>query len=156
MSEPFKIALTAVAGIFVVVLGQILAKLFIEPIQEQWKVRGKIIHALSFYALLDTEKAPQELIRESSQSLRTLASHLQGTTAIPAYKLLSLFRLVLTRKDIFMISIYLVEITRGDARAGNAVSGLIMKRLRMTGLIPTSEFNHREIINSIGTKSHLL
>ena len=93
MSEGLKIALTAVAGIIVFVLGQIVAKLFIEPIQEQWKLRGKIVHALSYYSMLDKQKAPPEVVKEWTLTLRDLASQLQATTAIPAYKCLSLIKL---------------------------------------------------------------
>src|SRR5438874_13832645 len=103
MSETLKIALTAVAGIVVFVLGQIVVKLFIDPIQEQWKLRGKIVHTLSFYAMLDREKAPAELVKEWSFALRTLASQLQATTAIPAYRLLSILRLVLKRESHLII-----------------------------------------------------
>ena len=148
MSDTLKIALTALAGVIVFVLGQVLVKLFIEPIQEQWKIRGQIIHSLSFYALLDNEKAPTELVQEWSRTLRTLASQLQGTTAIPAYKLLSVLRLVLSRENIFEISIYLVEMTSGDARLGKTISALIMDCLKMEGFIPASERSHRDIMAS--------
>ncbi|HEV2292260.1 MAG TPA: hypothetical protein VGR35_00295 [Tepidisphaeraceae bacterium] len=40
MSEPLKIALTAVGGVVIFVLGQIIQRLFIEPIQDQRRTIG--------------------------------------------------------------------------------------------------------------------
>jgi len=52
MSEGLKIALTAVGGIAVFVVGQIVQKWFIDPIQEQKKLVGEIIYSLIFYTNL--------------------------------------------------------------------------------------------------------
>jgi hypothetical protein len=100
MSEPLKIALTAVAGIVIFVLGQIIQRLFIEPIQDQRRTVGKVIHALTylsnvstmtdgggFYIVEDTKTAHKQL--------RGLASDLRASLrVIPFYRVLELVRLV--------------------------------------------------------------
>ena len=50
MSEGLKIGLTAVAGIIVFVLGQIIQKWFTEPIQEQRKLAGDIVYSIIFHS----------------------------------------------------------------------------------------------------------
>ena len=52
MSEGLKIALTAVSGVGIFVIGQIIQKWFIEPIQEQRKLVGEIVYSLAFHANL--------------------------------------------------------------------------------------------------------
>ena len=49
MSEPFKIALTALGGVIVFVIGQVVVKFIIEPIYEQKKLIGEIVGSLHFY-----------------------------------------------------------------------------------------------------------
>jgi hypothetical protein len=50
MSDGLKIAVTALFGVFVFVLGQLIQRILIEPIQDLRRTRGKIAHALTFYA----------------------------------------------------------------------------------------------------------
>jgi hypothetical protein len=52
VSESLKIALTALGGIIVFVLGQIVLKLFIEPIQEQKKVISDVVYAVIHHSHL--------------------------------------------------------------------------------------------------------
>src|SRR5688500_11232023 len=50
MSELLKIALTAVGGVTVFVIGQLVAKFLIEPIHEQKKLIGEIAGTIIFYS----------------------------------------------------------------------------------------------------------
>jgi hypothetical protein len=50
MSEGLKIALTAVVGVTVFVIGQLTAKFLIEPIHEQKKLIGEIAATIIFYS----------------------------------------------------------------------------------------------------------
>lgn len=50
MSELFKIALTAVGGVTVFVIGQLVTKFLIEPIHEQKKLIGEIAATIIFYS----------------------------------------------------------------------------------------------------------
>lgn len=50
MSELLKITLTAVGGVTVFVIGQLVAKFLIEPIHEQRKLIGEIAATIIFYS----------------------------------------------------------------------------------------------------------
>ena len=50
MSELLKITLTAVGGVTVFVIGQLMAKFLIEPIHEQKKLIGEIAATIIFYS----------------------------------------------------------------------------------------------------------
>jgi hypothetical protein len=65
MSEALKVALTALVGIIVFVLGQVVQKTFIEPIQEQRRLVEKIIHALAYFANIQSGVQTSETIAEA-------------------------------------------------------------------------------------------
>jgi len=50
MSEALKITLTALVGVVVFVIGQVVVKFLIEPLQEQKKLLGEIAGSLVFYS----------------------------------------------------------------------------------------------------------
>jgi hypothetical protein len=50
MSDTDKIILTAVGGLLIVVVGQLIQKFIVEPLQEFAKLRGEISEVLIFYA----------------------------------------------------------------------------------------------------------
>lgn len=50
MTETFKIVLTAVSGVAVFVIGQLVAKFVIDPIQEQKKLIGEIAATIILYS----------------------------------------------------------------------------------------------------------
>jgi hypothetical protein len=52
MSEALKIAITAVVGIAVFVIGQLIQKLLIEPIHEQRKSIGEVLYVVDYYCHL--------------------------------------------------------------------------------------------------------
>ncbi len=51
MSEGFKIALTAMAGVIVFVIGQVVVKFLIEPLHEQKELIGEMARRLSSTAM---------------------------------------------------------------------------------------------------------
>jgi hypothetical protein len=138
MSEGLKIALTAVTGITVFVLGQIIQKWFIEPIQEQRKLVGDIVYSIVFYSNLFTyteafliaskirhqakgiEGRDAELLDEAyellkeksdggSKKLRELSSQIhQSLQVIPCYWVLEKLRIVYKRKTLYDISSKLI------------------------------------------------
>jgi hypothetical protein len=106
MSEGFKITLTAFGAIVVFSVGQIVQRLFIEPVQEQRRVVGRIAYALTFYAnagaivsikalkLRDGESFSADT-EPSVVAVRGLAADLLATRAtIPFYRLMAVCRLV--------------------------------------------------------------
>lgn len=96
--------LTAFFGILVFVLGQLLQKLFIEPIQEQRKTIGEIAHSIVFYANIrdigQRRKDNLTLLELEdpitvSKNLRKLAAQLRSSLySIPLYQCFSYVRLI--------------------------------------------------------------
>jgi hypothetical protein len=114
MSEGFKIALTAVAGILVFVVGQIIQKLFIEPIQEQRKSIGEVLYVLDYYCELTfTEGTDLETTKDASKYLRRATSDLYRNTAtIPWYGFFAAIKMVPKRKIIESIQKEVSALTR--------------------------------------------
>jgi hypothetical protein len=99
MSDELKIALTIITGVAVFVLGQIILKWFIEPIQEQRRTIGRVANHLNFYANVDAEISSPEEMEEAHRSIRGLSSSLhESLTLIPCYRLLSALWIVPKRK----------------------------------------------------------
>lgn len=103
MSEVMKIVLTAVVtagfGVVVFVLGQLLQRLFIEPIQEFVKTKGKVASALTRHFSIggsfcndegDVIRDDPEVLRNVSSELRTFAADLRAWQAIiPCYSIVA-------------------------------------------------------------------
>jgi len=138
MSEGLKIALTAVVGITVFIVGQIIMKWFIEPIQEQRKLIGEIAHALKFYKNYDKQVTKPEQIREGRAKFRNLASDLDRSIClIPLYPILDFFRVVRKRKDILAAGPQLIGISNSLGE-GDFTSrrNKIISHLKIRNLIP--------------------
>ena len=103
MSDSLKIVLTAGVtagfGVVVFVLGQLLQKLFIEPIQEFVKTKSRVASALTRHFSVggschDDEgnviRDDPETLRNISNELRTLAADLRAWQAvIPCYPIVA-------------------------------------------------------------------
>jgi len=97
MSEIFKIVLTAVTGVLVFVVGQLVAKFFIDPIYEQAKAIGGVAYSLIFYANVyaNPGQAPTEVADKASEILRQHASELMAKThAVPWYSLWEFIQII--------------------------------------------------------------
>src|SRR5438105_629763 len=107
----WSIFLTIVSGTAVFVLGQLLLKLFIEPIQEHRRVKAKIVHALTYfrwwrnYYFVPAPKTEADKpewdkkMGEANLYLRDLASNLRTSVAsIPFYGCFSRVGLVIPKK----------------------------------------------------------
>jgi hypothetical protein len=84
MSESLTAGITIFGGFFVFVLGQIVIKFFIEPIQKQSEAIGDIAHSLIYYAdqYSNPGSGKPEDIKETSNVLRKLASELVAKTYV--------------------------------------------------------------------------
>lgn len=139
MSEGLKIALTAVAGISVFVLGQIIQKWFIDPIQEQRKLAGEVVYSIVFHSNLfkyneffrmaskirqqarglegkDAELLNEayELLKEKNaggaEKLRKLSAQIhQSIQVIPCYWILEKLRIVHSRKNLYEVASKLIQ-----------------------------------------------
>ena len=92
---------TVFAGTAIFVIGQLLSRFILDPIQKQKEIIGKIIFAPSFYG----NKFPFEdengkivnidELNQSSIDIRTLASELRASTKnIPFYNFFSLIKII--------------------------------------------------------------
>src|SRR5215510_8134795 len=139
MSEGLKIALTAVGGVAVFVMGQIIQKWFIDPIQEQRKLVGDIVFSIvehsnlfhysesfktaakaKFFAVKKEEihipaidEAYETLKERTSigvEKLRGLSSQIhQSIQIIPCYWLLEKLRIIYNREKLLEVSRNLIE-----------------------------------------------
>src|SRR2546422_935086 len=90
---------TVFAGVSVFVVGQIMVKFFLEPIQEWYKLRGKISHSLIFYANVysNTKACDDSVLKEASGIFRGQSCELfANVSTIPLYSLWSFLRLLPT------------------------------------------------------------
>ncbi len=94
MSELHQIILTSsftiLGGIIIFITGQVVVRFLIEPIQEQYKVIGRIASSLLFYANVYANPGfvAKEFSDETTESLRRHASDLiSSTRMIPLYRL---------------------------------------------------------------------
>jgi hypothetical protein len=120
MSEGLKIALTALGAVVVFVFGQFVQRIFIEPIQEQRRLRGKIANAVTVYrnvwlfrhtaripGILDPTRDPaaDAKIEEASKALHGLAADLRASViVIPCYDAVAACRQVLKRADVWEVA----------------------------------------------------
>ena len=89
--------LTVISGVLTYVVGQLVLKLMIEPVQEMKKTIGQISHSLIEHAnVIQNPGVPsEEKIKETSQHLRKLSSQIQTHLyLVPLYGLTAwVFRL---------------------------------------------------------------
>lgn len=138
MSEPLKVAITALAAITVFVLGEIVVKWFIEPIQNQRKMIGEVAYVLKFYANYDAEVTSKDLLREGRIKIRTLSGELdKSLVLIPCYRLLSFIGIIPKRETVLAVGTQLIGISNslgtgpfGERRAE------IVKLLKIQHLLP--------------------
>ncbi len=117
-------ALTAFFGVVVFVVGQVVLKFFVEPIQEQAKVKGEVSNALVFYANVEGALTTPELREEAKTQLRGLAARLRASVSqIPWYGVFEALRLVPKEKSVMDASAALIglsnSLSRDDYEAGD-------------------------------------
>jgi hypothetical protein len=107
-SEVQTAAITVVLGFVVFVLGQIAQRFFIEPVQEQRRIIGRIAYVVLYYANV-MALAPKQRQDQASEELRKLAGELRSTLwTVPWYRLFQGVGLVVKREDIISASAGLV------------------------------------------------
>jgi hypothetical protein len=86
MNELLTAGLTVFGGAVVLVVGQIVQRFYLEPIQEQRRIIGEIAYALTYDANVVRELVVEERAEETAARLRRLASSLRATVrTIPYY-----------------------------------------------------------------------
>ncbi|MDQ1328693.1 MAG: hypothetical protein QG567_1071 [Campylobacterota bacterium] len=112
-----EIFATIITGVFVFVLGQMILKLFLEPLQELQKIQRQLIEDVSFYAniyynsTIDTPEFRNK-VYETSDILRKNAVKLNAIVlTIPLYKYLEKLNIVTKKSDISTIQSRLIGIS---------------------------------------------
>ena len=124
------IFVTVLTAVMAFVIGQIIQRLFIEPIQDQRRIRGRIAHAITYYRTLqrsdpewgqprdESETAHRDKEREeladkeraAMESIRLLASELRATmTVIPFYHALQTCRVVMKIEEVLEVSFLMMK-----------------------------------------------
>ncbi len=104
---------TVFSGVLIFVVGQIIVRFLIDPIQEFKKTIGKISYELKFYANVYTaiDIAP-ETFWDLSKILRELASELEANyNAIPIRDLISFFSLIPSTNKLKEVSKLLITLS---------------------------------------------
>lgn len=129
MSEGMKIVLTAFATVFTFVIGQLIQRIFIEPLHEQRRVIGRVAHALTFYRGISEDgprpRATPERVANVRSELRALAADLRSTlTGLPWYPAFSWIRLALPRETVKQVAYRLMrwELFMSEKAAADAVT----------------------------------
>ena len=84
----FTVLVTVLSGVLTYVVGQLVVKIVVEPVQEIRRTIGQISHSLIERAnvIANPGVPTEEVMRETSQHLRKLSSQLQSHLyLVPAY-----------------------------------------------------------------------
>jgi hypothetical protein len=109
--KPVLDAVTAIApATAIFVIGQIVTRFVLEPIQEQARTVGRIAFCLLAYADLDPESHKIDRLDEASRALRELAAQLRASRrVIPGYPFFSLIRFVISKRVLLESSAALIH-----------------------------------------------
>jgi len=140
LSELIQPTLTILVGVIVFVSGQILIKIFIEPVNELMLEIGKVADELIFYSNIYTNPGsniiPEEKKREASQALRRRATFLIAKASmIKLYWVPSKIGLLPSKKNILEAHGELIFLTNtifnGDALQNLESGKQIQKLLKL-------------------------
>lgn len=123
--------LTIIAGVITYTIGQIILKIFIEPIQDYKTIISEIAVALVNYANIYTNPGmgSDKIMDIASHELRVLASKLNAqTNVIPMYGLIAKLFVLPKREDSYHVQSNLIGLSNGI-------------RAKNTGPVNVSEIN---------------
>jgi len=116
----FTVFLTVMSGVLTYVVGQLLLKLVIEPVQETRKTVGNISHALIEYAnVISNPGRPSEAVMHDTAShLRKLSAQLQSHLyLVPKYEATARLFALPSRVKVLSASKSLIGLSNGVYRA---------------------------------------
>jgi len=149
MTSLIQALLTALVTIGVFVIGQLIQRIFIEPIQEVRRTVGRIIHAHTFYANYMARRPipfvgyegmtvgnPPDEMKSAAIELRKLASDLRGSyQVVPLRKYVPMRWCIWPRATIEIVSSALIGWS--NALIGGSDSGECKKKIAdALGLYP--------------------
>lgn len=109
---------TVLSGTLVFILGQIIQKFFLEPIQNYKKIIGEIDNRLKFHAnILTNAGFNNEVITEITNSVRELSCKLESSyKQIPLTKTLSYLNIIQSPKEIADAAKELMSLSNAGGR----------------------------------------
>ena len=124
--------LTVISGVLTYVLGQLVLKLLIEPVQEMKKLIGQIAHSLTEHAnvIHNPGMLSQEITSTTSQHLRKLSAQLEAQLyLVPMYSVTAcIFRLP-TRNQVLSATRSLIGLSNSVFRVTDGIYESNVKRV---------------------------
>lgn len=114
---------TVISGTSIFVIGQLLQKFILEPIQQYKKTVGAIDNKLKYYAnVLVNKDFSSETIREITREMRTLSCDLESEyKQIPFNTVISTLRLIERKKAVAKAAKHLIFLSNAGGRSGDDV-----------------------------------
>ena len=125
--------LTVISGVFIFVIGQLLVKVFVEPIHKLRALKGDIVGFLTYYSdvylsLPDLNK--EEDVRKVSTEARKLGSDLMARAlVVPCYRFCSVLRAGPRFRDIAIAHRELIGLSNTVLAKSDSVPERATKRL---------------------------
>jgi len=117
----WTVFLTVVSGVITYVLGELILKLFVEPVHETKRTIGQISHSLIEYAsvIANPGVRSKEVLEEVSRSLRRLSSQLHAhLRLVPLYGATAFVFRLPSRTEILAASTALIGLSNGVFERG--------------------------------------
>ena len=105
---------TVISGVLIFVIGQVLLKIFIEPVQELLRALGQVKYCMIFYANIFCNPGVAEpaKMNQTVDELRLSASKLQGAIHIVRfYRLWALLKIIPSKKNLDQVSSELIGLS---------------------------------------------
>ncbi len=128
----FTVFFTVLSGVITFVIGQIVVKLLLDPVQDMKKTIGQVSHTLVERAnvIANPGVPTKEIMDDTSDSLRKLSSQLHAHLyLIPSYNMISkVFRLP-SKENLLIASSALIGLSNSVYRVDNQVYESNAKRV---------------------------
>lgn len=124
--------LTVLSGVVTFVVGQLVVKLVIEPVQEMKKTIALVSHTMIERANIFQNPGvpPQEVMEETSQQVRKLSSQLRAHLyLVPAYRVTARLFFLPTIKHVLEASSSLIGLSNSVFRASGNIYEANAKRV---------------------------
>lgn len=127
--------LTIIAGVLTFIVGQLILKLVIEPVQEMKRTIGQISHSLVEHAnvIQNPGVPPMEVMRATSQHLRMLSSQLRTHLyLVPLYDRSAKIFFLPTRENVLSATKSLMGLSNSVYQATDRIYEFNSKRVENT------------------------
>jgi hypothetical protein len=139
MQTAWQVAITVLSGVVIFVVGQVLQKIYIEPLQQLKRTIGQVASALTFYANTCDRIIDDEAKKEARMTLRRLSGELRGSLlTVPHYGLWRQFANLPPRAAVLDAASELIGLSNavgsGDHEAWDRCMEAISQALRIAGV----------------------